>query len=319
MILFQVARFFGRDVKTITNLLSKFRRTGSVNDLPRRPRARVTTPRQDRVIRRSHVANRFLSATETARNTLGAHNRQISADTVRRRLKEVGLRARRPYRGVILTPRHRRARLVWARRHLRLTGADWGKVLFTDESRFCLQGNDGRRRCYRRRGERFNAVNVVQRDQFRGGSVMIWGGISLHTRTRVVVVNGRLNAQRYQNTILTPVAIPHVQQNRRMTFMHDGAPCHTAAGTQRLLNRNQIRVLPWCSKSPDMNPIEHLWDELDRRLRRLQNQPQTVQQLQQALVQLWNTIPHAFIANLVMSMRRRCRALIRANGGHTRY
>lgn len=290
-----------------------------MNDLPRQLRARFTTPRQDRVIRRSHVANRFLPATTMARATQGTHGCQISAETVRRRLREVGLRARRPYRGIVLTPRHRRTRLLWARRHFRLTGADWASILFTDESRFTLQGNDGRLRCYRRRGERYNDATIIQRDQFRGGSVMIWGGISLHTKTRVVVVNGRLNAQRYQNDILNPVAIPHVRQNRRMTYMHDGAPCHTAASTRRLLNRNQIRVLPWCSKSPDLNPIEHIWDEVERRLRRRPNQPQTLQQLSQALIQTWNGIPQAVIANLITSMRSRCRAVIRARGGHTRY
>lgn len=138
-------------------------------------------------------------------------------------------------------------------------------------------------------------------------------------KTRAVVIHGNLNANRYQNEILTPVAIPHLQQNRRMVFMQDGATCHTAASTRRLLQRHNIRLLPWCAKSPDLNPIEHVWDELNRRIRRLPQPPRTLRQLEVALVNEWNNITQAEIRNYILSMRIRCLAVINANGGHTRY
>lgn len=113
------------------------------------------------------------------------------------RLREVGLRARRPFAGVVLTLRHRQIRMQWARRHLIFTRADWADVLFTNETRFSLRRSDGRLRVYRRRGERYSAPCVKEKGQFGGGSVMIWVGISLHTKTQAVVVNQNLNAQRY--------------------------------------------------------------------------------------------------------------------------
>ena len=73
-----------------------------------------------------------------------------------------------------------------------------------------------------------------------------------------------------------------------------------------LQNRN-ITVIPWPSKSPDLNPIEHLWDELDRCVRQRQPQPQTLQALQQAL------------HRLMESMSRRVRTVLQVNGGHNRY
>ena len=75
----------------------------------------------------------------------------------------------------------------------------------------------------------------------------------------------------------------------------------------------------WPALSPDLSPIEHLWDELGRRVRHRQNPPETLQELGDALVHEWNNIPQAFIQRLIGSMRRRCEAVVAARGGHTGY
>lgn len=268
-----------------------------MKDRERIPKRRVTIRRQDRHIALSHLRDRVTTAVATSRMIIGNHQRNISAQTVRNRLREVGLRARR---------------------HLRFTRADWANVLFTDETRFNLRRSDGRLRVYRRRGERYSAPCVKEKGQFGGGSVMIWAGISLHTQTQAVVVNQNLNAQRYQDLIIRPCVIPHVQANRGMMFMQDNAPCHTARTTRGMLQRNNIRVLDWPPCSPDLNPIENLWDEVDRRIRRLPAQ-QNLVQLQRDILNEWNNAPQRFLHNYINSMRQRCLAVIRANGGHTRY
>lgn len=161
-------------------------------------------------------------------------------------------------KGVVLTARHRQARLAWARQHLRFTGANWANVLFVDETRVKLRGADGRTRIYRRRGERNAANCVMEADSFGGGSIMVWAGISLHTKTPVVNVNGNLNAMQYQNQTVQPFIIPHLAANRGMSLAQDNAPCHVARTTRQMLNANNVRVLPWPAKSPDLNPIEHV-------------------------------------------------------------
>ncbi|XP_046557417.1 uncharacterized protein LOC124266660 [Haliotis rubra] len=100
---------------------------------------------------------------------------------------------------------------------------------------------------------------------------------------------------------------------------HDNARPHAARHTTAYLQANNVQVVPWPSKSPDLNPIEHLWDELDRRVRQRQQQPQTLEQLAQALQEEWANIPQRVIQTLVGSMGRRCKAVLDANGGHTRY
>ena len=107
-----------------------------------------------------------------------ATNVHVSAQTVRNRLHEGGMRARRPQVGVVLTAQHRAGRLAFAREHQDWQIRHWRPVLFTDESRFTLSTCDRRDRDWRRRGERSSARCILKHDRFGGGSVMVWGGIS---------------------------------------------------------------------------------------------------------------------------------------------
>jgi len=176
----------------------------------------------------------------------------------------------------------------------------------------------GRIRVFRRRGERFAMDCINEIDNHGGGSVMIWAGISLHTKTPIVIIDGNLNARRYIDEVIQPIVIPHVQANRGMIFMQDNAPCHIARATTHMLAANRVQVLRWPSKSPDLNPIEHVWDLLDRRVRQRPVQ-QNLHELEMDLVQEWTALFQRSIRNYVMSMRARCLAVIAADGGHTRY
>jgi transposase len=89
-----------------------------------------------------------------------------------------------------------------------------------------------------------------------------------------------------------------MQQNGAR-FQHDNARPYTARITTALLTNSNVAVLPWPSKSPDLNPIEHLWDALDRRVRQRQPQPQSLQQLVNALQDEWNNIPQQAIRTLI--------------------
>lgn len=152
-----IARRFGCSRKTIQRLVTRYQQTGTVRDRPRPGHPRVTTARTDRYITLTHLRQRRLPATVTARRY------GVSAQTIRNRLRSNAqpIRARRPYFGQVMTRRHRHARLLWSRRHLNWRRADWNRVLFTDESRFCLSHADGRIRNYRRKNERYADCCVI--------------------------------------------------------------------------------------------------------------------------------------------------------------
>ena len=134
---------------TISRLVQRLRATGRLTDRPRSGRPRVTTQRQARRIRLVHLRNRLRTATETAREVIGTHDRRVCPRTVRNRLREFDLRPRRPYVGPNLTCRRRRRRMQWLRAHApnRFRLADWRRVMFSDESRFSFSGQIGDNEC----------------------------------------------------------------------------------------------------------------------------------------------------------------------------
>ena len=156
----QIANHFNVSRMTIYRLMIRLRDTGNTSDRQRSGRPRVTTLRQDRHIRFIHLRNHFVTAVHTARLTPGRTNVRISDQTVRNRLHQCGLHARRPLKGSTLKQRHRAVRLQWGRTRLRWNRNTWQNILFPDESRFYLKFSDGRARVYRRRGERFSDACV---------------------------------------------------------------------------------------------------------------------------------------------------------------
>ena len=313
----EVARALHVSQSTISRLWHRFEQTGSSAPAPRSGRPRVTTQAQDRYIRVTHLRNRFQSASVTARALPG--DRHISAQTVRNRLHTAGLHAYRPLRGNVLTRRHCQARMQWANQHLQWNLANnWRHVVFSDESHFLLQHHDSRRRVYRRQGERYLHQCVDEAPPHGGGGVMVWGAITTTGRSQLVEVPGRLNAQLYVQNILQPHALP-LLATPRAQFQHDNARPHTARFTTNFLAANNVNTLPWPSLSPDLNPIEHVWDELGRRLSARVNAPANRRELFQALQQEWANIPQQTLRRIIASMPRRCQAVIASRGGHTRY
>ena len=99
--------------------------------------------------------------------------------------------------------------------------------------------------------------------------------------------------------------------------MHDGAPSHTARATRALLQANRINALPWSSLSPDLNPIENIWDVIDERIR--SRVSLNILNLERFVFEEWNGVAHLTLRNYIASMRCRCQAVVNANGGHTRF
>ena len=104
---------------------------------------------------------------------------------------------------------------------------------------------------------------------------------------------------------------------QRAMRQQDSARPHIAMLTVDFQTQNNINVLPWSSKSPDWNQLEHLCDELDRRVH--QTPHELLDRLGQALQHEWQMIPHVRIQNVIRFMSRRCRTVSAAHGGHNRY
>ena len=116
------------------------------------------------------------------------------------------------------------------------------------------------------------------------------------------------------------VAIPYLQTLRPAAILQDvNALPHTARIVRDHLQARQIPRMEWPACSPDLNPIEHLWDQLGKAARRRLIPTSNLQDLRWILLEEWNAIPQIRIMRLIRSMRRRCQAITGAFGGSTRY
>ncbi|GFT79249.1 transposable element Tcb1 transposase [Trichonephila clavipes] len=152
-------------------------------------------------------------------------------------------------------------------------------VVFSDESRFVLGTEDNHVRVWRRPGERYNPPHNLLRHTARTAGVMVWEAIAYDSRSTLIVMRGTLTGQRYVDDILRP---------------------HT---------------LPWLARSPDLSPVEHVWDQLKRQMPSCHS----VHDLELAVQDLWANLPQDNIRCLINSMPDRVAAYIAAGGGRTRY
>ncbi|GFW06739.1 transposable element Tcb2 transposase [Trichonephila clavipes] len=267
------------------------------------------------------LSYRRQTAGEIARHTTQVTGRPISRFTVARRLHGGGLFVRRPVRCVPLTPAHRRRRSLWCREHRNWRDNEWGRVLFTDESRFSLSSDSHRILIWRERESRNYPSNIIKRDRYGGCGVLVWRGIMLGSRTDLHFFDaGSVNGNRYCNEILLPyVRLFRGAMGLQFLFMDDNAPCHRTVGAEHLLESENIERMDWPARSPDLNPIEHVWDFLGRRLAARTLPPVTIRELRLALQDEWAAMPQQLIDILIISMGRRCETCLAVRGDHILY
>ncbi|CAH1959968.1 unnamed protein product [Acanthoscelides obtectus] len=206
----------------------------------------------------------------------------------------------------------------WCRQRS-LWDQEWNSIVFSDESRFCLGMLDGRARVRRRRGERRNPQFFVERHVHHTVGVMVWGAIAHGSRSLSIFIRGNMNAQRYIHEVLEPHLLPYLDTLADPTFQQDNARPHVARVTIDFFQHNDVTLLPWPRRSPDLSTIEHVWDMMGRRLLNLQRPPQTLEALREELVVAWNEIPQEDIDHLIRSMPRRVGECVAYQGASTHY
>lgn len=317
----QIAGNFGVHHSIICRLVTRFQQTGSVDERPRSGRPKKTTAREDRYLAREARMNCFLTADKLRRRWLPAGGR-VCTRTVINRLHSNRLRARRPIKRPELTLRHRRNRMQWARIHRHWNLRSWRRIHWSDESRFLLRPIDGRMRVWREKNTRFHDQHVLGTKAFGSGGVTVWGCFSHDCKLALHVLDGTLNAQRYRDNILDTYISPHFENHRladRPVFQDDNARPHRARIIGEYLHAESIDTIEWPAMSPDMSPIEHVWDFIGRKINEREPRCANLIELRAALVEEWNRFPQWRLQRLVQGMRRRVETLYRKRGGYTRY
>lgn len=309
---------------------------------PKSGRPRKLDAATDDIIFQTSTEDPFLPATQIRRD-LNLTD-QVCVQTVRNRLKARGLRCRVSVKKDFLKKEHRDNRYNFAMIHLSWSAEHWNRVIFSDEKLFCLGGN-GPPKVWRPTvaPDRLDPRYIANTRNTKWGrlTIMVWACISgggQRNRIHLIDPSPRggggdrkktLNSEYYVREILQGILADDILANddrpHDIIFMHDKSPIHTARRTQNWFARHNIdMVYDWPSKAPDMNPIENVWAEMERKLMHRQCRDRhelwmNVLQVFEDLTTDMDNEPTDYVKKLIESMPRRMEAVIRRDGGWTKY
>lgn len=315
----KIASEVGCSKTGVNTTIKRWLETDGLEERPGRGRKRATTVRQDRTLVRLSMGNRRLTSTDLCREWKESADVDVAPSTVRTRLLENGLRGCKARRKPKVNEKQRKARLTWAREHLTWTEEQWAKVLFSDESTFTIQNHAGNNYVRRRTTEEFSPQCILPTIK-HPTSVMVWGCMAASGIGRLHICEGMMNATKYKDVLQTkmlPSARTLFQMDDWM-FQDDNAPCHRARLVKRWMEENEVRTINWPAQSPDLNPIENLWQRMSCIIAK--DKPTNKRMLIEKIIRAWHHIVTAEeLQNLVSSMPRRCQAVIKNKGWPTKY
>lgn len=245
---------------------------------------------------------------------------EIGVESVRRALYSRGFRRRVALKKPPLTPTHKVIRLHWAEQHLTWTQEQWREILWSDET-WVTPGNHRKIWITRRPGEELDPTCIVEKHRKKIGW-MFWASFSGEIKGPHLFWEkawGTINKERYCEHVV-PLIEAYMRENPSHSLMQDNAPGHSAQYTKEELIRLGVHLIFWPANSPDLNPIETLWNKMKDWLQlHYPTQNCSYAQLRRQVNEAWAAIGEDLLKDLIESMPARCQAVIDAEGGHTKF
>lgn len=243
----------------------------------------------------------------------------VKAHALGRALRIEGYHRRIALRKPPISEANRRKRLTFAYAHLDWTLEQWYKVLWTDET-WVTGGRHTRTWVTRKAGEEHHSDCIVEREQRKKGW-MFWGCFAGVNKGPGIFWEkdwGPISAESYMDYIV-PIIHGWIRLNPELILMQDGAPGHRAGITIEDLRERGIYPIEWPPFSPDLNPIEKVWNLMKNYVAENFPEIMSYNRLRDAVKEAWDKVSEYDLKELVDSIHDRCQAVIDANGKHTRY
>ncbi len=170
---------------------------------------------------------------------------------------------------------------------------------------------------WRHPGEEYQENCVLPTVKHGGGSIMVWGCMTTAGTGELRFIEGNMDSNMYCDILKKKIMPSHQKLGQTAVFQHNNYPKHTAKITTALLMKLKVMVMEWLSMSPDLNPIEHMWGILKRKVEK--HHVSNIQQLLDGIMEEWKRMPATTCAALVNSMPRRIKAVLDNNGASTKY
>ena len=300
-------------------VIQRYKKSRAIGNEPRPGRPKKLSTRQERYVIQKSRKDPFCSVPSLADDLASASEITVNPQTVRNVLHCAGIRGRRPRKKPFISEVNRVKRLAFAKQYVNHSASYWETVIFSDESKYNLFGSDGCNYVWRKPNTELQTKNLLPTVKHGGGNVMVWGCMAASGVGNLAFISGKMNALMYVDVLRSNLksSARKLDLETSFVFQQDNDPKHTAMSTREWLLYNAPRRLLTPPQSPDMNPIENLWHQVDRLVRK--KKISNAKDLKSALQEAWLEITPRETKNLVESMPRRLQAVIDANGMHTKY
>lgn len=313
----RIAERFGKPKSTIQAIVKKWREQHTVERLRGTGLKKISTNEEDENLVQFLRDNPFETAVSAARVTQfpgcnrTAQLRVVQCSNLRNRSA-----ASKPF----LQNIHKEQRMGFALQYLPVGLNFWTRnVIFSDEKVFQSTYN-GRIRVYRPPSCRYDENYTQKRNNSGRFSINVWAWISAQGPGVCWNIGGALNSNSYLE-ILENVLLPsaRIMFGNNFIFQQDNCPVHTARRVKEWFQRNNITCLAWCSRSPDLNPIENVSGLMVKKMYSINFRPQNEIELWQKIEEIWEEITPDYTNTLVSSMPNRLQQVLDSNGAAIKY
>ena len=202
------------------------------------------------------------------------------------------------------------------------TKEDWKQVIWSDETKINHIGSEGKKWAWKKTGEGPSDRLVEGIVKFGRGSLMIWGCMTWDGVGMACKIDGNMDTDIYIQILedgLQQTLEYYGKTPDDIIFQQDNDPKHTSRRAKQWFFDHGYEVMVWPVQSPDLNPLEHLWFLLKRRLGEYSEPPKGILELWEHIQVEWEKIEVGECQRLIESMPRRIEEVIKAKGGHASY
>lgn len=315
-------REVAKKMKISKGLVSKIAKEKGFQTKNKSGRKKILSERDEKFCAREITSGRASTAAAVRRNIRETFDVNASEKTISRALKNQGLNSAVKKKKPELSPKNIKARLQFAKTHQDWTLDDWKRVIWSDETKVNRFNSDGRTWFWGHDPSKLDGNSVTTTRKFGGGGIIVWGCMTSEGVGFCCKADSTIDQHLYREILeeeLLQTIEWYQMDESKVIFQQDNASLHMAKSVQEWMSTRQFQTMIWPAQSPDLNPIEHLWCELKRRLNRFDSPPNGILQLWERVQEVWNSIPPSVCLNLIESMPRRIRAVLRAKGKWTKY
>jgi transposase len=272
---------------------------------------KLTTKQVQKVVKKAK--GKHEDAPEISRELSKEVKGGVKEDTIRRTLKEHGLKYLVVEEREIITRDQAKRRIKFAKK---MKDHDWKLALFTDEKTFQIGGHPHKSW----QDPKDRQIEKVNRHPLK---IHVWGGIGLHFKTKLYFFKGILNAKLYCKILKSRIPPEYAfnlnpYDRSKWIIVQDNDPKHKSKVAQELLDKlAPDRIRDWPSNSPDFNPIEDIWSMLDEELKR--KGPKSLRALKTILTKSWENLDMEKVKASIESLPTRFQECRKLKGERTSY